>query len=105
MQDSPSLATPSDWNERFRVEVYAGKDGDQRFRVVSRANGQVVAVGEGYRRRKDLESTVKSLFPDAEIPKEVPKPVYQTEGLGPNDPFREGGPLFDPSRHTSGTTE
>lgn len=70
MQDSPSSATPSGWNSRFRVETYKGADGDHRFRVVSRANSKTVAIGEGYERRIDMEKTIHSVFPDALIPED-----------------------------------
>lgn len=54
----------------YRVEVYRkpepDRDGRWRWRVRSR-NGQIVASGEGYKRRADMVRLLGRLFPLLEI--------------------------------------
>lgn len=41
---------------KLRFEVYAGRGGDHRFRVLA-ANNKIVASGEGYKNRADAVKT------------------------------------------------
>jgi uncharacterized protein YegP (UPF0339 family) len=85
---SPPTEPPRpNWNDRYEVDLYIGEDGDHRFRVKSRKNGQVVAVGEGYENYRDMEKTLLGLFPEATVPSqkavEVPVEVEHPFDLQP----------------------
>lgn len=44
----------------MKFEIYVGKDGDHRWRLVA-ANGENIASGEGYKRREDRDRAVQIL--------------------------------------------
>jgi len=46
---------------KFTLEIYASKDGF-RFRLKGR-NGEIVAIGESYTRRRDAVRAARNLWP------------------------------------------
>lgn len=48
------------------VEVFEGRDGKGRFRVVG-ANGQKMDASQGYSRRSNARRAARNLYPDLPI--------------------------------------
>jgi len=48
----------------YHFEVYKDKNNEWRFRLVA-PNGQIIAVGEGYKNKGDCLSTVESIKKNA----------------------------------------
>lgn len=91
------MADPT-WNDRFEIETYRGQDGDWYFRIKSRHNHEVVAVGEGYRRHIDMRGTLGRLFPGAAVPgpgEDLDEPGWVVEDYDPGDEAPPGDPAHD----------
>ncbi|MDH4038831.1 MAG: YegP family protein [Candidatus Krumholzibacteria bacterium] len=56
-------------NDLYRAEVYKGRGLRQRwrFRIIARANGQIVEASEGYYSKWNAKRAIRRRYPNVQI--------------------------------------